>query len=163
MVAAARSLGIEPAVSCAALGEFRGVKRRMEVIGHTDNLTIYDDFAHHPTAIATTLDGLRKRVADERIVAIVEPRSNTMKAGVHRQTLAESAANADLTYWYQPPGLTWSMEESINGYGGQSVVQDFDDLLGAIVLEAKKGGHFVVMSNGGFSGFHQKLLKELEI
>ena len=161
VISAARSLGIEPEVSCEALGEFRGVKRRMEMIGHTDGLTIYDDFAHHPTAIATTLDGLRKRVADERIVAIIEPRSNTMKAGVHRQTLAESATSADLTYWYQPPGLDWSLEESINGYGGQRIEQDFDTLLRAVALEARQGGHFVIMSNGGFSGFHQKLLERI--
>lgn len=150
-------------MSCEALSEFRGVKRRMEVIGRTDKTTIYDDFAHHPTAIVTTLAGLRKRVADERIVAVIEPRSNTMKAGVHRDTLAESAAAADLTYWYQPPGLTWSLKESMEEVSNQYVAEDFDDLLNRVAEEAKSGAHIVIMSNGGFSGFHQKLLAKLEI
>ena len=163
VIAAARSLGIEPRVSCEALSEFRGVKRRMEVIGRTDKTTIYDDFAHHPTAIVTTLAGLRKRVADERIVAVIEPRSNTMKAGVNRDTLAESAAAADLTYWYQPPGLTWSLKESMEEVSNQYVAEDFDDLLNRVAEEAKSGAHIVIMSNGGFSGFHQKLLAKLEI
>ena len=163
VIAAARSLGIEPEVSCQALGEFRGVKRRMEVIGRTDTATVYDDFAHHPTAIATTLEGLRKRVADERIVAIIEPRSNTMKAGVHRETLSASAASADMAYWFQPPGLDWSLQESVESMPNQRVEQDFDDLISAIVQEAKLGGHLVIMSNGGFSGFHQKLLAQLGI
>ena len=161
VIAAARSIGIEPKTSIEALGKFKGVKRRMEVISRSETTTIYDDFAHHPTAIATTLDGLRKRVGEDRIIAVIEPRSNTMKTGVHKNELAKAASAADKAYWYQPEGLNWSLTETLGEFADQRVEADFGALLSSLESEAKAGGHIVIMSNGGFSGLHQKLLDRL--
>lgn len=163
VIAAARSVGIESRVSMEALGEYRGVKRRMEVIGQTESLVIYDDFAHHPTAIATTLDGLRKRVGGERVIAVIEPRSNTMRAGVHKHELAASAKNADQTIWYAGADLGWSLSEVLEANENQYVEPNIEGLLETLVAEAAQGGHIVIMSNGGFSGIHQRLLERLGI
>ncbi len=163
VVAAARSIGIEPETSIKALGEFKGVIRRMELIGETDKCRIYDDFAHHPTAIATTLDGLRAKVGKQRIVAVIEPRSNTMKMGVHGQKLLKSAEQADRVYWFQPENLVWDLSEMTSGDLKHRVKMDFDTLLDDLINEVANGGHIVIMSNGGFMGLHQKLLDEVRL
>jgi UDP-N-acetylmuramate: L-alanyl-gamma-D-glutamyl-meso-diaminopimelate ligase len=160
-IAAAQHVGILPADAITALAKFQNVKRRMEVIARINDVTIYDDFAHHPTAIATTLDGLRKQVGDERIIAIVEPRSNTMRMGVHTQTLAQSLGGADQALIYQPPGLGWDLSELKKYAGNIEICQSLDEIIAKLKLEARHGGHFVLMSNGSFGGIYQRLQHEL--
>lgn len=160
-IVAARHAGVPPHVAVAALGEFVGVKRRMETLAKVNGVTIYDDFAHHPTAIATTLQGLRKQVGDEKIIAVIEPRSNTMKLGIHRDQLSAATAEADHVFWYQPPGFTWALDEMVTGSPesiNTQVSADLDTLLEITLAVAKPGSHIVIMSNGGFGGFHQRLL-----
>lgn len=163
VIAAARSIGIDTDVALKGLAEFRGVKRRMELIGQTDKCRIYDDFAHHPTAIATTLEGLRSSVGKQRIVAVIEPRSNTMKMGVHGKKLLKSANEADRVYWFQPENLLWDLSEMTSGDLKHRVKMDFDTLLDDLINEVAVGGHIVIMSNGGFMGLHQKLLNEVKL
>ncbi|MCW5604252.1 MAG: UDP-N-acetylmuramate:L-alanyl-gamma-D-glutamyl-meso-diaminopimelate ligase, partial [Burkholderiales bacterium] len=160
-IAAARHAGVPPAVAIEALARFGNVKRRMEVKGTVNGITVYDDFAHHPTAIATTLAGLRARVNDARIVAVFEPRSNTMKQGVMRERLPESLAAADRVYCYSA-GLEWDANAVFAVLGDKAVVcADFEQLLAAVANDARSGDHVLVMSNGGFGGFHDKLLARL--
>jgi UDP-N-acetylmuramate: L-alanyl-gamma-D-glutamyl-meso-diaminopimelate ligase len=163
VIASARSIGIDTEVAIKGLGEFSGVKRRMELIGQTDNCRIYDDFAHHPTAIATTLEGLRAAVGKQRIVAVIEPRSNTMKMGVHGKKLLKSANEADRVYWFQPENLVWDLSEMTSGDLKHRVKMDFDTLLDDLINEVAAGGHIVIMSNGGFMGIHKKLLNEVKL
>jgi UDP-N-acetylmuramate: L-alanyl-gamma-D-glutamyl-meso-diaminopimelate ligase len=161
-IAAARHAGIAPAVAIEALAEFQGVKRRMEVRGRVRGVTVYDDFAHHPTAVATTVDGLRNRVSDARILAVLEPRSNTMRLGVHRDSLAGSLARADRVFLYQPANMGWDLAPVAAALDGRAdVFDDLDALVAAINREAREGDHVLVMSNGGFGGIHQKLLDAL--
>lgn len=160
-IVAARHAGVPPHVAVAALGEFVGVKRRMETLAKVNGVTIYDDFAHHPTAIATTLQGLRKQVGDEKIIAVIEPRSNTMKLGIHRDQLSAATVEADHVFWYQPPGFTWALDAMVTGSPesiNTQVSADLDTLLEITLAVAKPGSHIVIMSNGGFGGFHQRLL-----
>jgi UDP-N-acetylmuramate: L-alanyl-gamma-D-glutamyl-meso-diaminopimelate ligase len=160
-IAAANHVGILPKDAIAALNQFKNVKRRMEVIAVIDGVTLYDDFAHHPTAIETTLDGLRKQVGEERIIAIVEPRSNTMRLGVHTKTLAESLGNADLAIIYQPKNLDWDLVKLKDHADNIEICQSLDDIVARLKAEAVSGGHFVLMSNGGFGGIYQRLQEEL--
>ncbi|WAK02209.1 UDP-N-acetylmuramate:L-alanyl-gamma-D-glutamyl-meso-diaminopimelate ligase [Methylobacter sp. YRD-M1] len=160
-IVAAQHVGILPADAITALAKFQNVKRRMEVIARINDVTIYDDFAHHPTAIATTLDGLRKQVGNERIIAIVEPRSNTMRMGVHTQTLAQSLNGADQALIYQPPGLGWDLSALKKYAGNIEICQSLDEIIAKLKLEARYGGHFVLMSNGSFGGIYQRLQHEL--
>lgn len=159
-MAAARHAGVPPATAAAALGEFAGVKRRMEVRGQVNGVTVYDDFAHHPTAIATTLGGLRRRVDGARILAVIEPASHTMRAGVHRDALGPSLSAADRVYCYRPATLKWDPAVVLGGQA--NVIDSIDGLVEAVVAEARPGDHVLVMSNGGFGGFHDKLLTALE-
>ncbi|GMU46762.1 MAG: UDP-N-acetylmuramate:L-alanyl-gamma-D-glutamyl-meso-diaminopimelate ligase [Porticoccaceae bacterium] len=159
-IAAAHHVGVEPAAAGAALTRFRGVKRRMEVIADIGGVRVYDDFAHHPTAIATTLAGLRREVGDATIVAVLEPRSNTMKLGTHRNQLATAVAAADQALWFEPPGLDWSLAEALAGVPNSRVVADFEQLL-ALAAAVPGPAHLVVMSNGGFQGFHRRLIERL--
>ena len=160
-IAAANHVGILPKDAIAALSQFENVKRRMEVLAKINGVTLYDDFAHHPTAIATTLDGLRKQVGKERIIAIVEPRSNTMRLGVHTETLAKSLANADLAIMYQPQNLDWDLSK-LNSYADNiEIYQSLDGIVAKLKVEACAGGHFVLMSNGSFGGIYQRLQEEL--
>lgn len=159
-MAAARHVGVPPATAAAALGEFAGVKRRMEVRGQVNGVTVYDDFAHHPTAIATTLGGLRRRVDGARILAVIEPASHTMRAGVHRDALGPSLSAADRVYCYRPATLKWDPAVVLGGQA--NVIDSIDGLVEAVVAEARPGDHVLVMSNGGFGGFHDKLLTALE-
>jgi UDP-N-acetylmuramate: L-alanyl-gamma-D-glutamyl-meso-diaminopimelate ligase len=160
-IAAANHVGILPKDAIAALGQFINVKRRMEVIAKIKGVTIYDDFAHHPTAIATTLDGLRKQVGQERIIAIVEPRSNTMRLGGHTETLAKSFANADLAIMYQPLNLDWDLSKLTNIEDNIEIYQSVDAIIAKLKVEACLGGHFVLMSNGSFGGIYKRLIEEL--
>jgi len=160
-IVAANHVGITPADAITALGQFINVKRRMEVIAKINDVTLYDDFAHHPTAIATTLDGLRKQVGQERIIAIVEPRSNTMRLGVHTETLAKSLGDADLAIIYQPQNLDWDLSKLKNYANNIEICQSLDDIIAKLKVEARSGGHFVLMSNGSFGGIYQRLQKEL--
>jgi UDP-N-acetylmuramate: L-alanyl-gamma-D-glutamyl-meso-diaminopimelate ligase len=169
-IAAANHVGISPQHAAKALGTFKNVKRRMEVIGRVNGITIYDDFAHHPTAITTTVDGLRRRVGRNpgtRILAVLEPRSNTMKLGVMKSQLPDSLHDADLVFGYGSASgkdaLGWDLKESLSPLGAKA--QAFDDLeklMAAVKKEAKPGDHILVMSNGGFGGVHRKLLGMLQ-
>jgi UDP-N-acetylmuramate: L-alanyl-gamma-D-glutamyl-meso-diaminopimelate ligase len=160
-IAAARHCGVAPAQAVAALGAFKGVKRRMEMRGVVNGVTVYDDFAHHPTAIETTLAGLRARVDGERILAVIEPRSNTMKLGVMKNRLAGSLACADRVYCYSA-GLQWDAASVLAPLGAKAAVfDDLQRLIEAIAGGARRGDHVLVMSNGGFGGIHEKLLARL--
>jgi UDP-N-acetylmuramate: L-alanyl-gamma-D-glutamyl-meso-diaminopimelate ligase len=159
---AAQHAGVPLAAGIAALAAFRGVKRRMEVRGCVRGVTVYDDFAHHPTAIATTVEGLRQRVGAARILAVLEPRSNTMRLGTHREHLAASLKGADAVYFYQPAGLDWDLGPVCAGLQGRgSVAGDIDELVRTLAAAAKAGDHVLIMSNGGFGGLHGKLLQAL--
>lgn len=162
-IAAARHVGVLPADSIAALAEFQGVKRRMELLGCIDGVSVYDDFAHHPTAIATTLEGLRGRVQGRgRIIALIEPRSNTMRMGIYRDRLAASTAAADQVIWYQPPGLDWSLESVIaDSPVPAQLSRNLDSCIDQLCAQLRSGDHVVIMSNGGFGGVHQRLIQAL--
>ena len=161
-IAAARHAGVPVAVACAALAQFKGVKRRMELRGEVGGVKVYDDFAHHPTAIATTIDGLRRRVGAERIIAVLEPRSNTMKMGVHRDTLGPSLAGADEAWVFAPADLGWDAASVVTSLGGHGhVARDIESLVTALTANARPGDHLLIMSNGGFEGLHGKLLSRL--
>ncbi|MBL1264431.1 UDP-N-acetylmuramate:L-alanyl-gamma-D-glutamyl-meso-diaminopimelate ligase [Candidatus Methylomicrobium oryzae] len=160
-IAAAHHAGIRPTDAIDALARFRNVKRRMEVIAKLDGVTVYDDFAHHPTAIATTLDGLRKQVGPERIIAVLEPRSNTMRLGVHTETLAKSLNQADQALIYQPKELSWDLSQLKRYAENIEICESLDQIIARLKLEARYGGHFVLMSNGSFGGIYARLLAEL--
>jgi UDP-N-acetylmuramate: L-alanyl-gamma-D-glutamyl-meso-diaminopimelate ligase len=160
-IAAARHVGVPPALAIEALGSFRNVKRRMEVKGTVDGITVYDDFAHHPTAIELTLAGLRTKVDGARIIAVLEPRSNTMKLGVMKAQLAASLMAADRVYCYSA-GLAWDAMAVLAPLGEKArVCNDFDRLLGELAGTARPGDHVLIMSKGGFGGIHEKLLAAL--
>jgi UDP-N-acetylmuramate: L-alanyl-gamma-D-glutamyl-meso-diaminopimelate ligase len=162
-LAAARHVGVVPALAAEALAEFQGVKRRLELLGSPGDVAVYDDFAHHPTAIETTLQGLRARAGKGRVIALVEPRSNTMRMGEHRKQLAAATVAADRVYWFQPPGMDWSLESVVaDSPVPATVVDDVDELVLQVAGEARAGDQVVIMSNGGFGGIHQKLLNQLQ-
>ncbi|AVF38355.1 UDP-N-acetylmuramate:L-alanyl-gamma-D-glutamyl-meso-diaminopimelate ligase [Pandoraea apista] len=165
-LAAARHVGVPPEQGAASLGKFQNVKRRMEVRGEAAGVTVYDDFAHHPTAIQTTLAGLRRRAGTARILAVLEPRSNTMKLGVMKAQLPASLADADLVFGYGAPSgkdaLGWNLAEALAPLGARAqAFSDIDGLVRAVSAAAQPGDQIVVMSNGGFGGIHQKLLDAL--
>ncbi len=162
-IAAARHAGVPVAQGIAALAEFKGVKRRMEVRGLARGATVYDDFAHHPTAIQTTLAGLRDKVGVARILAVLEPRSNTMRLGVHRDSLAPSLTKADRVWLFEPPDLGWDLADVARSARPRTdVVASIDALVAAVAAEVQPGDHVIIMSNGGFGGFHGKLLAALQ-
>ena len=161
-IAAARHAGVAVDVSIAALTEFKNVKRRMELRGVVNQISVYDDFAHHPTAIETTVAGLRGKVGAARILAVLEPRSNTMKLGVMKSALPASLKDADLVFCYQA-NLGWDAREALVPISAKTQVHDdLGQLVEAIAQVAKAGDHVLVMSNGGFGGIHQKLLDALK-
>ena len=160
-IAAARHVGVAPCIAIEALSEFKNVKRRMETKGVVNNITVYDDFAHHPTAIETTVAGLRAKVGAARILAVLEPRSNTMKLGVMKDALPASLKDADLVFCYGA-NLGWDATEALKPIANKA--KTFDDLtmlVNAISAAAKSGDHILVMSNGGFGGVHQKIIDSL--
>jgi UDP-N-acetylmuramate: L-alanyl-gamma-D-glutamyl-meso-diaminopimelate ligase len=132
----------------------------MELLGEVNGVCVYDDFAHHPTAIETTLAGLRAKVGDARITAILEPRSNTMKMGVHQQTLMSSLATADEVMLFEPPNLSWSLQDAAK-QAGYDCYHNTDDIVAAVAAKAKPGEHVLIMSNGGFNGIHTAVLSAL--
>jgi len=182
-IAAAHYAGVELNQAIAGLGAFKTPKRRMEVKGEVQGIRVYDDFAHHPTAIATTLAGLRAAVGSERIIAVLEPRSNTMRMGTHQQALAQSLVQADDVLLYQPEGLDWNLqpvadelcvkknagatkESGIDNSHKAAIHQHIDALISEITTRAKAQTghcHVLIMSNGGFAGIHDKLLAKLEM
>jgi UDP-N-acetylmuramate: L-alanyl-gamma-D-glutamyl-meso-diaminopimelate ligase len=166
-IAAARHVGVAPAQAIASLERFENVKRRMELRGVVNGIAVYDDFAHHPTAIAATVAGLRKKVGDARILAVLEPRSNTMKLGTMKEALPESLADADLVFGYGArengkDALGWDLGQALAPLGAKAhAFGDLVLLVQAIAQAAKPGDHILTMSNGGFGGVHQKLLDAL--
>jgi UDP-N-acetylmuramate: L-alanyl-gamma-D-glutamyl-meso-diaminopimelate ligase len=151
-----------PVQGIEALSAFKSVKRRMETVAEIEGVTIYDDFAHHPTAIATTLQGLRARVGKESIIAVIEPRSNSMKLGAHREGLPDSVRLADSVIWYAPPNLGWDLAGTAAGCPVPAVVCDsLDTIIARVKSEARGKTHVVIMSNGGFGGLHGKLATAL--
>lgn len=162
-IAAARHVGVQPGHGIEALNRFAGVKRRMECVGDVKGIKVYDDFAHHPTAIKTTLEGARAKHATGKLWAVIEPRSNTMRMGVHRDALAQSTTDADEVIWYQPKGLNWDLGPVIAA--SPKPASTFDDIAAIIahlVEKAAPGDAIVIMSNGGFAGIHGKLVQALE-
>ena len=166
-IAAADHVGVSPVVAAQALGQFQNVKRRMEVRGQVRGITVYDDFAHHPTAIRTTLDGLRARLdADEatrgqRILAVFEPRSNTMKLGTMKSQLPWSLEHAELAFCHTA-GLDWDAAQALTPMGARAqVAGEVNALVAQVAQAAREGDHVVCMSNGGFGGVHAKLLAAL--
>jgi UDP-N-acetylmuramate: L-alanyl-gamma-D-glutamyl-meso-diaminopimelate ligase len=161
-IGAARHAGVPVAQAIAALAEFKGVKRRMELRGEVRGISVYDDFAHHPTAIATTLDGLRRKVGSKRIVAVLEARSATMKMGVHRDTLAPSLSGADAVWMFAPPDLGWDAGAIARSLGDKGhAAGTLDELLQGLLKTVQAGDQVLIMSNGGFGGLHGKLLEAL--
>jgi UDP-N-acetylmuramate: L-alanyl-gamma-D-glutamyl-meso-diaminopimelate ligase len=160
-IAAAEHVGVSPQQSARALAGFRNVRRRMEVRGQAGGVTVYDDFAHHPTAIRTTVDGLRRKVGSARILAVFEPRSNTMKLGSMKSQLPWSLEQADLAFCHSG-GLDWDATEALAPLGAKAkVAADIDQLVQLVVEAARPGDHVLCMSNGGFGGIHAKLLAAL--
>jgi UDP-N-acetylmuramate: L-alanyl-gamma-D-glutamyl-meso-diaminopimelate ligase len=163
-LAAARHAGVPIERGIEALGRFRGVERRMQLRGESAGVRVYDDFAHHPTAIATTLDGLRRRVGRERIVAVLEPRSYTMRQGLHGAALAAALAAADEVWIYAPPQLGWDVAAAVAPLAGRAhVIAGFDALLQGLATTLMPGDHALIMSNGGFGGLHARLLEALAL
>jgi UDP-N-acetylmuramate: L-alanyl-gamma-D-glutamyl-meso-diaminopimelate ligase len=161
-IAAAHHVGVDPLRAAQALNEFRGVKRRMEIRGVVGGVIVYDDFAHHPTAIESTLRGLRARVGAARIVAVVEPRSNTMKLGVHREQLAPALALADHSWFLKSADLGWDLPAAVRSLGTRvSFAESVEALVKGLADGSRPGDQLLVMSNGGFGGLHDKLLAEL--
>jgi len=160
-IAAARHAGVPAAAAIDALSRFENVKRRMEVRGAVHGITVYDDFAHHPTAIATTVEGLRRKVGTARILAVLEPRSNTMKLGVMKSQLPDSLRDADLVYCFGA-NLGWDAAEALAPLGDKArVFDDLDKLVSQLVQDTRPGDHVLMMSNGGFGSIHAKLLDAL--
>ena len=160
-IVAAKHIGILPVDSITALMKFKNVKRRMEVIAKINGITLYDDFAHHPTAIQSTLDGLRKQVGAEKIIAIVEPRSNTMRMGMHTQSLADSLKLADLAIIYQPENLDWDLKALKKYADNIQIATTLNAIICTLKTQATENCHYVLMSNGGFGGIFQRLVNEL--
>jgi UDP-N-acetylmuramate: L-alanyl-gamma-D-glutamyl-meso-diaminopimelate ligase len=162
-IGAAAQAGVAPERAAQALNLFRGVKRRMEVRGVVGGVSVYDDFAHHPTAIEATLKGLRARVGGQRILAVLEPRSNTMKLGVHREELAPSLKLADKSWFLAPKDLGWDLQGAVSSMGDRvKLAANVDDIVHGVAAEARAGDHVLIMSNGGFGGLHDKLLAALQ-
>lgn len=162
VIAAARHVGVAPCIAIEALSDFKNVKRRMEIKGVVNNITVYDDFAHHPTAIETTVAGLRSKVGKARILAVLEPRSNTMKLGVMKNVLPASLKEADVVFCYGA-NLGWDAAEALASIKEKaSVYEDLNTMVAAIAKIAKAGDYVLVMSNGGFGGVHQKILDAIK-
>jgi UDP-N-acetylmuramate: L-alanyl-gamma-D-glutamyl-meso-diaminopimelate ligase len=161
-VAAAAQVGVDPADAVNALASFAGIKRRLELLGAPHNIAVFDDFAHHPTAIAATLSAMRAEQSSGKLIALVEPRSNTMRLGQYRAELGPAAQEADHVIWFEPPGLDWNLSAALDAYEHQEVMSDIDALLNRALALAHPGDKIVVMSNGGFQGLHTRLIATLE-
>jgi UDP-N-acetylmuramate: L-alanyl-gamma-D-glutamyl-meso-diaminopimelate ligase len=160
-ITAAEHVGVNPAMAAQALASFENVKRRMEVRGRVQETTVYDDFAHHPTAIRTTVNGLRRQVGDARILAIFEPRSNTMKLGSMKAQLPWSLAEADLAFCHAG-GLGWDAAAALSPMGSKAQVgANIDEVIAQVLAQVRPGDHLLCMSNGSFGGIHARLLRAL--
>lgn len=161
-IAAANHIGIKPVQACEALQSLKNVKRRLECLAEVNQVTVYDDFAHHPTAIRATLEALRQKVKSQRIIAIMEPRSNTMRQGIHKETLADAFNEADKIYLYDEDNLDWDLSKATASLGEKvKIMQSIDDIVSTVAKLAEAGDHILIMSNGSFSGLHQKLIENL--
>ncbi len=161
-ITCAVGMGVAPATAAAALGSFRGVRRRLELRGEVQGIRVYDDFAHHPTAVQRTIDGVRRQGGGHRIVAVLEPRSNTMRLGVHRAELTAALGGADRVWLYQPAGLDWNLDDVAAGLGAKAAVaRELPALVEALAAELGSGDRVLIMSNGGFGGLHERLLQAL--
>lgn len=161
-IAAAVHAGVSASSAIEALVQFQSVKRRMEIRGQVNGVTVYDDFAHHPTAIRTTIEGLRARIGSQRLIAVLDIRSNTMRMGTHQSELAHSLEKATQVFLHQPGEVNWSVSSALGTLGDRALVfQDTSRLLEALLKIAKPGDHILVMSNGGFDNLHERLLKAL--
>jgi UDP-N-acetylmuramate: L-alanyl-gamma-D-glutamyl-meso-diaminopimelate ligase len=161
-IAAAQHAGVPVATAAAALREFKGIRRRMELRGEARGVAVYDDFAHHPTAFSASIGSLRSRVGAGRLIAVLEPRSNTMKMGVHRDTLAPSLAGADEVWVFAPPDLGWDVAGAIAPLGAKArLATDIESLARDLTAHLQAGDHLLIMSNGGFGGLHDKVLAAL--
>ena len=162
-LAAARHVGVMAEHGAQALGEFQNVKRRMQKLACVHGVTVYDDFAHHPTAIASTLDGLRKQVGKQQIIAVIEPRSNSMKLGAHRQELAPSTVDADHVFWYAADNLGWDLAGAVaDAPVPTRVCNTLQEIIDGVLALAQADTQVVIMSNGGFGGIHTQLIEALE-
>jgi len=162
-IAAARHAGVPAEQACEALSKFEGIKRRLEVLGDIGGITVYDDFAHHPTAIIETLSAVKELSGNGRILAVLEPRSNTMRMGVHKKRLLDSLQQADNIYLYQPDDMDWSLQDlARHSTASASVYDDVVDIIHDVLKQARSGDHVVIMSNGGFKSIHTRLLHALE-
>ena len=162
-LAAARHVGVTAEHGAQALREFENVKRRMQNLGCVRGVTVYDDFAHHPTANASTLDGLRKQVGKQQIIAGIEPRSNSMKRGAHREGLAPSTVLADHVFWYAPDNLGWDLASTVaDAPVPTQVCSSLEDIIAGVLALAQADTQVVIMSNGGFGGIHTQLMEALE-
>lgn len=162
-IAAARHVGVTPEISCNALCEFKGVKRRMECIYQSESTSIYDDFAHHPTAIKTTIEGLRKKVGNENIMVLIELGSHTMRLGTHENKLKSATTHADEVLWYSPKKLNWNIDETLQGDKSQ-IIDSIDEIVSLVVTKIQKGAvdHLIIMSNSSFGGIHTRILNLLD-
>ena len=161
-IAAAHHVGVTIQQACEALTSFMGIKRRLELLGEVRGVRVYDDFAHHPTAIATTINGLRKNIGDRKLIAILDPRSNTMKMGIHQQTLANSLQEADRVILFEDADVAMSLATVAEQLGDTAIVKTtVDDIIGMVCTEAQQGDEVLIMSNGGFGGIHRRLLQAL--
>lgn len=163
-IAAAQHAGVTIEGACQALGTFINANRRLEVKGEVNGITVYDDFAHHPTAIEATIDALRGKIGkDSRILAVLEPRSNTMKMGVHKDDIAPSLHDAQAVFIYQPDTIPWKVSQITDVLTQPAKWSaNIDELVEMVVREAKSGDHILVMSNGAFGGIHNKLIEKLQ-
>lgn len=160
-IAAAAHAGVDPSESVSALSQFRGVKRRLELLDQVAGITVYDDFAHHPTAIATTIQGLRARIGRQRLLAILEPRSNSMRMGAHKHALADSLFNADFAFIYIPSDTPWDCAFLKDASDRFRIFNSLKDLADCLLSFAEPGDHLLFMSNGGFGGIQQEIVSEL--
>ncbi|MGD9591950.1 MAG: UDP-N-acetylmuramate:L-alanyl-gamma-D-glutamyl-meso-diaminopimelate ligase [Candidatus Berkiella sp.] len=162
-IAASQHAGIKADIAIEALSLFKSVKRRMEIRGTINGITIYDDFAHHPTAIATTIAGLRANIHKKRLIAVLDIRSNTMCMGTHQHELADALKEADMVYAYQSPKVAWNVKETFSQLASPvTVANDTQHLIDALKTSLVAGDHVLIMSNGGFDNIHQRLLTSLE-
>jgi UDP-N-acetylmuramate: L-alanyl-gamma-D-glutamyl-meso-diaminopimelate ligase len=162
-IAAARHAGVPVERACEALGCFEGIKRRLEVLGEVGGVTVYDDFAHHPTAIIETLSAVKELSGKGRILAVLEPRSNTMRMGVHKKRLLDSLQQADSIYLYQPDNIEWNLGDlARHSSVSARVYEDVDGIIRDVIKQAQPGDHVVIMSNGGFKSIHSRMLQALE-
>ena len=163
-IIAAQHAGVPVKISCEALKEFKGIKRRLEVRGVVNDITVYDDFAHHPTAIEGTLAAMQELHGDGRVFAVLEPRSNTMRMGVHKDTLSDSLQAAGEICLYQPEGLDWNLTDVVaRSKTPASIFSSTDKIIEHLLAYVKSGDHILIMSNGGFEAIHQRLLDALKV